>query len=104
MTRLRERGWDIPGGHLEPGETAEQAMCREVLEETGRIVKPVKQFGYQHIRIEGEVPDDYRYPTPAGYQLFFLAKVVGGERFGPTQEVARWRYVPLAELSVLPWR
>ena len=30
-----ERGWEIPGGHLEPGETPGEAMLRELKEETG---------------------------------------------------------------------
>lgn len=30
-----ERGWEIPGGHVEPGETPDEAMLRELYEETG---------------------------------------------------------------------
>lgn len=33
--RLLPGTWDIVGGHCEPGETAEQALARELFEETG---------------------------------------------------------------------
>ena len=36
------RGWEIPGGHLEPGESPEQALIREVLEETGLDVSIIE--------------------------------------------------------------
>jgi mutator protein MutT len=36
---LRGR-WVVPGGTVELGETLEQALVREVLEETGLVVKP----------------------------------------------------------------
>jgi len=34
--RLRNT-WEICGGHIEPGETPEEAASREVMEETGAI-------------------------------------------------------------------
>lgn len=39
--------WVVPGGHLELGETLEQAMIRETLEETGLAVTGVEFINYQ---------------------------------------------------------
>lgn len=44
----RRKGWEMPGGKLEAGETAEQAAARECLEESGYTVEIVatRDIGY----------------------------------------------------------
>jgi len=34
----RRKGWEMPGGHIEPGETPEEAAEREFAEESGYAV------------------------------------------------------------------
>lgn len=40
--------YKLPGGGIEPGETLEETLIREVREESGLVVKPntIKEFGY----------------------------------------------------------
>ncbi|MFI5732957.1 NUDIX domain-containing protein [Kribbella sp. NPDC051587] len=38
--RLGVVRWEVPGGHVEPGETAAEAAARETAEETGVVVTP----------------------------------------------------------------
>jgi 8-oxo-dGTP diphosphatase len=39
-TKRNSGRWDIPGGGLEPGESAEEALLREIREETGVVLGP----------------------------------------------------------------
>lgn len=103
MTNLRQRGWDIPGGHLEPGELPEAAMRREVLEEANVLLTDVRLFGYQRIRLLGQVPAGYRYPSPDSYQVFYLARVAELGEFTGTEEASQRALFAPAAAQELKW-
>ncbi len=44
----RRNGWEMPGGHVEEGETSEQAAVREFREEAGYRIRvlEVRDIGY----------------------------------------------------------
>lgn len=65
--------WALPGGRVEHEETVEQAITREVKEETGLEVAIVHKVGEYH---EQGVQDGIEYDY---YPACFLVKVVGGE-------------------------
>lgn len=103
MTELRERGWDIPGGHVEVGEGPEQTMRREVSEETGARLGPARLFACQRVRLLGPAPAGYRYPCPESYQIFYVAQVVAFDPFRATDEAARRGLFSPGEALRLPW-
>lgn len=85
MTKLTDRGWDLPGGHIEAGESAEAALRREVLEESACLLEDLRPLGYLHVLLHCAVSSDYPYPYPESYQLLYLARV------DPSVGVESWR-------------
>jgi len=43
--------WSVPGGRMEPGESEPEAVVRELAEETGLAVRPVRPLG--SVRVDG---------------------------------------------------
>ena len=58
--------WNLPGGGMEIGETVDEALCREVLEETGLEVRVERLVGV------------YSKPQKQEVVLTFLCHVIDG--------------------------
>ena len=83
-TYQRFHPWGLPGGSLDYGESPEDAVKREVWEETGLIVE-IKRF----LLVKTWSPDRVG--------LYYLCEITGGEIY-PTDEVSEAGYFSLDDL------
>ena len=72
----REGRHILPGGRLEAGETFEQTLRREVVEETGCTIDAISRLGFIHLEHLGPVPSGYRFPHPHFFQVVYTAGAV----------------------------
>lgn len=103
QTKLVKRGWDLVGGHIEPGESAEEAARREADEEAAAQLGPLHLLGYQHLRLLGSRPGVYRHPYPDSYQVFYWAHIISLDTFSPTEEASERGLFAPQEAEKLPW-
>jgi 8-oxo-dGTP diphosphatase len=101
LTLHRERGWTIPGGHLEHGESAADAMIREAEEEAGAVVDGALLFAHEEINPEDGAAADPRYPVPS-FQVFYAARLVSLGAITATDECTEARLFTPAEARVTP--
>lgn len=85
--------WSLPKGHLEQGETAEQAAAREVEEETGirgRLVAPLGTIDFWFVAEDRRVHKTVHH---------FLFEAQDGTLSDADVEVVEVAWVPLDELQ-----
>jgi NAD+ diphosphatase len=77
-------------GFVEPGESLEETVAREVREEVGIEVTDLRYFGSQ------------QWPFPSSLMLGFTARYAGGELRLTDREVIDARWFGVGDLPVLP--
>lgn len=84
---------DLPGGFVDMFETAEEAVIREVNEETGLRVESVKYLF--------SIPNTYMYSDfeVQTTDLFFLCKVNEDASFRPNDDVDSLQFILISKLN-----
>lgn len=90
-TNYMDGKWDFAGsGHVEEGETATQAVCRELFEETGLTAKP-EDAKFLHV--------SHRIKEPTYYDFYFAIRSWEGKpSIRETDKCSAMAWFPVDEL------
>ncbi len=100
--RIRQHSWQFPQGGINHGETPEQAMYRELMEEVGLAAQYVRILGRTRDWLRYDVPNqwvrrDWRGNYRGQKQIWFLLRLTGRDcdvclRASTHPEFDAWRW------------
>ena len=86
--------WSLPGGAVETGERLEEAIRREVLEETGLDIRPAEVIEiFERIMLDDSGAPEYHYVL-----IDYLCEILSGTE-QPGDDVCKVEWVREAELG-----
>ncbi len=95
LADIPDRGWCVPSGRIEAGETPEETAIRETFEEIGSIIKHPQYFGYYRFTLADGITT--LLPTFYSAVSSYGNLPIGTESMGV-------RIVSLDELPQVYWR
>ncbi|WP_298623987.1 NUDIX hydrolase [uncultured Legionella sp.] len=89
--------WTLPGGWIDINESPSEAVCKEILEESGFETKAIKLMALFDKNKHAHPPQ-----LPHTYKIFFICQLIGGEKKTSieTAEVAFFTRDQLPDLSL----
>ncbi len=93
--------WEAPGGKLDEGQDLHGALEREVMEETGLLVRPIDTIAHFESKVIG---GGGRYNGMPYVSLFGLATIIGGQlKLSDEHDDYKWcSYVKFMQLKLSP--
>ncbi|UFJ40024.1 NUDIX hydrolase [Brevibacillus humidisoli] len=99
VKEMSDGAWALPGGYADIGYTPGEIAVKEVKEETGYEVVPVKLLAVLDMRRHSQLPQPYHF-----YKIFIQCRITGGSAVSDDIETSDVGFFPEQELPILSER